>query len=88
MSEYNALTPLVAWQRLRTGNESMATNGRGGRVASADERPIAAVFRCADAGLASEVVFGQTTGSLVEVSTWGHVVDAGVIASLEYSVVT
>ena len=80
--------PLIAWQRLRTGNENMVINGRGPRRGSADERPIAAVFRCADAGLASEVVFGQSTGSLVEVSTWGHVVDAGVIASLEYALVT
>jgi carbonic anhydrase len=53
-----------------------------------DEQPIAAVFRCADTGVASETVFGQSWGSLIDISTWGHIVDNGVIATLEYAVET
>jgi carbonic anhydrase len=58
---------------------------KGGMI---DEQPIAAVFRCADTGVASETVFGQGWGSLIDISTWGHVVDSGVIATLEYAVET
>lgn len=78
--------PLISWQRLRAGNERLFVPVRGHRGGLVDEAPIAAVFRCADAGVASEVILGQSWGSLVEVSTWGHTVDTGVIATLEYAV--
>lgn len=78
--------PLIAWQRLRAGNERLHVPVRGHRGGLVDEPPVAAVFRCADAGVASEVVLGQSWGSLVEVATWGHTVDAGVISTLEYAV--
>ena len=81
-------TPLTAWQRLRAGNERSFVPVRGHRGGLTGERPVAAVFRCADAGLASETVFGQSWGSLIEISTWGHMVDSAVIASLEYAVDT
>jgi carbonic anhydrase len=77
--------PLVAWQRLRAGNERYVPVG-GHR--DGDERPLAAVFRCADTTVPSELVFGQGRGTLIDVSTWGHVLDSGVIASLEYAVET
>ena len=56
---------------------------RGGGVA---DHPTAVVFRCADAGVSSETVFGHSSGSVVDVSTWGHLMDIGVLASLEYAV--
>lgn len=80
--------PLITWQRLRAGNERFFVPVRGHRGGLVDERPVAAVFRCADAGVASELVLGQSWGSLIEVSTWGHMVDSAVIASLEYAVET
>lgn len=80
--------PLIAWQRLRAGNERLGLPVVGHRGVPMEERPVAAVFRCADSGLASETVFGQNAGALAEVSTWGHMVDSGVIASLEYAVQT
>lgn len=80
--------PLLAWQRLRAGNERFFLPVRGHRESPLDERPTAAVFRCADTGLANEVVFGQNFGSLIDVSTWGHVIDNGVLGSLEYAVDT
>lgn len=76
-------SPLVAWQRLRAGERHSAPV-RG----SFDERPMAAVFRCADTCSANEAVFGQGPGTLMDVSTWGHVVDSGVLATLEYAVET
>lgn len=76
--------PLNAWNRLRTGNETFHPEGP---VRSRhDGAPLAAVFRCSDAEVASEMVLGQSWGSLLDVSTWGHVVDAGVLATLEHAV--
>ena len=83
-----ASDPLIAWQRLRTGNERFFMPARGHRGGLLDDRPAAVVFRCSDAGLASETVFGQSWGSLIDVSTWGHVIDSGVMATLEYAVTT
>ncbi len=80
--------PLIAWQRLRSGNERFFMPLRDNRSAVIDEQPVAAVFRCADAAVASETVFGRSWGSLIDISTWGHVVDNAVIASLEYAVET
>lgn len=81
-----ATDPIAAWQRLRAGNDQLSLPGRGHRAGLLDEHPAAAVFRCADSGLTSETVFGQGPGSLVDISTWGHVIDSGVIATLEYAV--
>lgn len=64
----------TTWQRLRAG------------VSQPGDRPIAAVFRCADAGISSETVFRQPAGALLDVSTWGHTVDTSVLASIEYAV--
>ncbi len=76
--------PLIAWQRLRAGNERLLQPVR--EVNPFGERPVAAVFRCADTAFASEMVFGQSYGSLIDVSNWGHIVDSGALASLEYAV--
>lgn len=77
--------PFYAWQRLRAGNERhlQPVLGLPGELT---ERPIAAVFRCADSAVASETLFGQNPGTLIDVSTWGHVTDSGVIGTLEYAV--
>ncbi len=86
----NTSEPLIAWQRLRAGNERPSQPVRGSSMddLSTPGRPVAAIFRCADTGVASETVFGQSHGSLVDVSNWGHVVDNGALASLEYAIET
>lgn len=76
--------PLMAWRRLRAGAERITILDRGTR--GIDEQPIAAVFRCSDSGVPGETMFGQSPGSLMDVCTWGHVVDRGVLAALEYAV--
>ncbi|GAY15687.1 carbonic anhydrase [Mycobacterium sp. shizuoka-1] len=80
--------PLTTWQCLREGNERLFVPTRGDRGKPLVHRPVAAVFRCADAALGSELVFGQSRDRLLEVSTWGHVIDAGVLATMEYAVQT
>lgn len=80
--------PLIAWKRLRSGNERLFVPLRDNRSAVIDEQPVAAIFRCADAAVASETIFGRSWGSLIDISTWGHGVDNAVIASLEYAVET
>lgn len=76
--------PLITWQRLRSGNERSASPVLG----TTPQQPSAVVFRCADSGFDCRTVFGQDCGSLIDISTWGHVVDNGVLATLEYAVDT
>ncbi|HNA51543.1 MAG TPA: carbonic anhydrase [Mycobacterium sp.] len=78
--------PMSAWQRLRAGNELFFVPTQGRQQTLHQGAPVAAVFRCADTDVASEVVFGQSWGSLIDVSTWGHVVDTGVLGTLEHAV--
>lgn len=81
--------PSITWQRLQAGNQRFYATLRSKQKAGAkDHSPIAVVFRCADADTASEVVLGQSWGSLIDISTWGHVIDTGVLATVEYAVGT
>ncbi|WP_156686325.1 carbonic anhydrase [Mycobacterium sp. Marseille-P9652] len=82
--------PLSAWQRLQAGNERFCTAVHSPRFRKTAESrsPVAVVFRCADSDVASEVVFGQGRESLIDISTWGHVIDTGVLATAEYAVGT
>lgn len=83
------LNPSSAWRRLQAGNRYFyATVRSTTRVADNADVPVAAVFRCADADTPSEAVLGQSRGSLIDVSTWGHVIDTGALATMEYAVDT
>lgn len=86
MSLTTTRDPLTAWQRLCAANKRFAMPAEARRRDLIEERPTAVVFRCSDAGPAGEPVFGQSCGSLIDVSTWGHVIDSGVLATLEYAV--
>lgn len=86
MSVTRSSDPLAAWQRLRAGNERFFQPVNGHRGGLIHERPTAVVFRCSDAGVAGETVFGQSWGSLIDVSTWGHVIDSGVLSTLDHAV--
>ncbi|WP_085671870.1 carbonic anhydrase [Mycobacterium szulgai] len=81
--------PSIAWQRLRDGNrEFSAMLGSQPTPATRGQAPLAAVFRCSDDKMTSDLVFGQSRGTFIDVSTWGHVIDAGVLATIEYAVDT
>ena len=86
MSLTTTLDPLTAWQRLCDGNDRFAMPADDRRPGVLEEQPTAVIYRCSDAGLGGETVFGQRRGSLIDVSTWGHVIDSGVLATLEYAV--
>ena len=88
MSDQRTTEPLSTWNRLREGNERLTHASAAHRERHSAGKPIAAVFHCADAAQTSEVLFDQSLGSVLNVSTLGHVVDAGVLATMEYAVGT
>ncbi len=89
------LSPSAAWRELTAGNERFV----GGRpehpnqdltrrtqTAQSTQEPFAVVFGCMDSRVAAEIVFDRGLGDLAVVRTAGHVVDAGVLGSLEFAV--
>lgn len=88
------MTPEQAWEQLRAGNarfaEGRSTNSdqdiaRRAEVAS-EQKPFALVFGCGDSRVAAEIVFDQGLGRLFVVRTAGHVVESGVLGSIEFGV--
>jgi carbonic anhydrase len=86
--------PDLAWQELLNGNGRFLSGeplhpgqdaARRAEIAD-DQRPFALVFGCSDSRVAAEIIFDQGLGDLFVVRTAGHVVDAGVIGSVEYGV--
>ena len=88
------LTPREAFSQLLEGNQRFAEDrptktdlDRGRRAELADgQHPFAVVFGCGDSRVAAELVFDQGLGRLFVVRTAGHVVDAGVLGSVEFGV--
>ena len=87
-------TPAEAWAALAAGNERFVTGTHAhpnqdaatrGELAHG-QRPFALIFGCADSRVAAEIIFDQGLGDLFIVRTAGHVVDAGVLGSIEYGV--
>lgn len=89
-----SLTPALAWQRLRDGNErfvsgqSLHANQDAARRSSlADgQSPFAVIFGCSDSRLAAEIIFDLGLGDAFVVRTAGQVIDDAVLGSLEYSI--
>jgi carbonic anhydrase len=87
-------TPVEAWRALLEGNDRFAAGqphgadlDRARRAELADgQRPFALVFGCGDSRVAAELVFDQGLGHLFVVRTAGHVVDSGVLGSVEFGV--
>ena len=50
------------------------------------QEPFAVLFGCSDSRLAAEIIFDRGLGDLFVVRTAGHVVDAGVLGSIEFGV--
>jgi carbonic anhydrase len=87
-------TPAQAWAELMAGNDRFVTGTHAhpnqdaetrGQLAHG-QRPFALIFGCADSRVAAEIIFDQGLGDLFIVRTAGHVVDAGVLGSIEYGV--
>jgi carbonic anhydrase len=87
-------TPAEAWQALLEGNERFVAGRPHGpdldrerRAQLAEgQRPFALVFGCGDSRVAAELIFDQGLGHLFVVRTAGHVVDTGVLGSVEFGV--
>jgi carbonic anhydrase len=89
-----APTPAQAWRDLTAGNVRFvdgtplnADQDVARRAAIVDtQRPYALMFGCSDSRVAAEIVFDQGLGHLFVVRTAGHVVDSGVLGSIEFGV--
>ncbi len=88
-------TPRTAFAALVSGNRRFVDGtpehpnqdlGRRQQTAAQGQEPFAAVFGCMDSRVAAEIVFDRGLGDLAVVRTAGHVVDAGVLGSLEFGV--
>lgn len=79
-------TPTKTWELLQRGNQTTCAATQLNHKYRLHETPTAMVFRCADPGPASAAVLGQDPSTLVEVSSWGHVVDDGVLATVDHVV--
>ena len=89
-----ASTPAQAWPSCAAGNARFV--GRrtptptrtppGGTPRPAASGPFAIFFGCADSRVAAEIIFDMGLGDLFVIRTAGHVVDTGVLGSLEFGV--
>lgn len=87
-------SPTGAWRSLREGNARFVTGRREHPNQDVDRRaqltagqdPFAIVFGCSDSRVAAEIIFDRGLGDLFVVRTAGHVVDAGVLGSIEFGV--
>jgi carbonic anhydrase len=87
-------TPAEAWRALELGNArfvhgDVAHPGQDAarRAELADgQKPFALIFGCSDSRVAAEIVFDQGLGDMFVVRTAGHVVDTGVLGSIEFGV--
>ena len=85
--------PAEAWAELERGNARFVAGEPTSSVdivqrrAMADSQsPFALIFGCSDSRVAAELVFDRGLGELFVIRTAGHVVDSGVLASVEYGV--
>jgi carbonic anhydrase len=85
-------TPAQAWEAMTAGNSRFVRSEPAHPDQDAAHRaevaqgqhPFATVFGCSDSRVAAEIVFDQGLGDLFVVRTAGHVVDTGVLGSLEF----
>ncbi|MFV0533433.1 MAG: carbonic anhydrase [Cumulibacter sp.] len=88
------LTPSQAWAKMREGNARFAANANTELFPNPELReqlaegqhPFALVFGCSDSRAAAEILFDQGLGQLFVVRTAGHVIDAGVLGSIEFGI--
>jgi carbonic anhydrase len=87
-------TPAQAWAKLARGNERFVAGEHYHPNQDAARRdsltqgqtPIAVFFGCADSRVAAEIIFDRGLGDLFVVRTAGHVIDPGVLGSIEFGV--
>jgi carbonic anhydrase len=87
-------TPAQAWAKLARGNDRFVAGSHWHPNQDAARRdsltegqtPFAVFFGCADSRVAAEIIFDRGLGDLFVVRTAGHVIDPGVLGSIEFGV--
>jgi carbonic anhydrase len=87
-------TPAEAWAKISRGNDRFVAgqyrhpNQDAARRDSltGGQTPFAVFFGCADSRVAAEIVFDRGLGDLFVVRTAGHVIDPGVLGSIEFGI--
>jgi len=87
-------TPAQAWAKLARGNDRFVAGDYSHPHQDAARRdsltdgqtPFAVFFGCADSRVAAEIIFDRGLGDLFVVRTAGHVIDPGVLGSIEFGV--
>ena len=84
----------VAMENLLAGNQRFIKGERASRAFDlrreklvAGQKPLAVVLGCSDSLVSPATLFDQNLGEIFVVRTAGQVLDATVIASIEYAVV-
>lgn len=89
------MSAISPWARLQEGNtrwiegRSTADDSRGAlrrAETTQSQNPFALILGCSDSRVPAEILFDQGLGDLFVVRTAGHVLDGGVIGSIEYAV--
>ncbi|MBC9928167.1 MULTISPECIES: carbonic anhydrase [unclassified Leucobacter] len=88
------VTPQVAWDTLRAGNDRFIAGTSNHPNQDVDRRselvnvqtPDIALFGCSDSRLAAEIIFDCGLGDLFIARNMGHVVAESITASMEYAV--
>lgn len=84
----DALAELLAGNRRFVEGQRAHPNQdahRRTQVAS-EQKPFALIFGCSDSRVAAEIIFDRGLGDLFVVRTAGHIVDNGVLGSIEFGV--
>jgi carbonic anhydrase len=87
-------TPAEAWAKLARGNKRFVAGKYSHPNQDAARRdaltegqtPFAVFFGCADSRVAAEIIFDRGLGDLFVVRTAGHVIDPGVLGSIEFGI--
>lgn len=84
----DALAELVAGNRRFVEGQTQHPNQDAHRRTqlAQSQKPFALVFGCSDSRVAAEIIFDRGLGDLFVVRTAGHIVDNGVLGSIEFGV--
>ncbi|PHR49918.1 MAG: carbonic anhydrase [Fluviicola sp.] len=88
----NEITPQIALDLLKEGNERFVKNNRADRnlleqvsETASGQFPFAVLLSCIDSRTSSELIFDQGIGDIFSARVAGNVVNEDILGSMEYS---
>lgn len=88
----SSLTPQLAFQILRDGNERFVSNLRINRnllqqvnETSAGQFPFATILSCMDSRTSAELIFDQGLGDIFSIRIAGNVLNEDIVGSMEFA---